>query len=243
MRLLSFLFLSILIIVSGAPAAYALKITPFKTSLAADEDNATQIFRIENNSAEPAAVQISVLTWEIQPDGTELNRDAEDDFVVFPAQLVLKAHESKAVRIQWLGGKEIKAERPYRVLAEQIPMNLQEMPKSGSGMRFLLRFLAGLYVAPSQGVNSDIIVRGVTVLESALHVELFNQGTGHSLMKAPILHLTLENGQTVSLSQENIKPLAGENMHAGIGRHFTLPLPPDLTAPVKSARLDFEKGF
>lgn len=235
------------VVIGCATPAFALKIAPFKVSVTSDKAIPTQLFRIENNSAEPAAVQISVMSWHIAPDGTEFNEDAEDDFIVFPAQLVLKPYESKSVRVQWLGKDKQTApnsvtEKAYRVIAEQIPVNLKDTPQSGSAVRFLLRFKAALYLTPPNA-KSDVVVQGVQVYPDSLRVTLANRGTRHTLLNKPALHLTLKNGEEMTVSGESLKPLEGENIHANSSRFFDLRFPQGLPSPIVSARLDFESGF
>jgi fimbrial chaperone protein len=224
-------------------AARALKISPFKTSIpAGGGGDMTQVFRVENNSSESAAVQVSAQIWQIQPDGNEIDKDDEDDFTVFPAQIVLKPHESKAVRLQWLGPPSLAAERAYRVLAEQVPIVLHDTPQDETGVRFLLRFKGALYVTPA-GAEPAVAVQRTESRPGALRLYLRNNGTAHTLLRNPIVHLALEDGRTLDLAGAAVRTMGDENMHAGSERFFDLPLPPDAAGRVVSARLDFENGF
>lgn len=90
-------------ILLAAQPAWALKISPFKAGLPMNDPSATQVFYVENNTDEPAAVQVSAETWAMDSAGVETNASAEQDFVIFPAQVVLKPHESRAVRVQYVG--------------------------------------------------------------------------------------------------------------------------------------------
>jgi fimbrial chaperone protein len=218
--------------------AEALKISPFKMTVNPGE---SQTFRVENNSAEPAAVQVSVTTWEVSPDGIETNHDAEEDFAIFPAQLVLQPHESRAVRIQYLGSSQ-SIEKPYRLIAEQLPVNgLKGAPASGSAVRFLLKFKAALYVAEGK-VREDIIVEKAERLLSGLRLTLLNKGTGHALIKKPILHLSCAEGRTQRLSSAQLQEIEGENIHAGQRRDFFILLSEPISN-IAAAKIDFEPAF
>lgn len=219
--------------------AMALKISPFKASITPNTDKATQVFRIENNSPESAAIQVSVLTWAIASDGEEINAEAEDDFSVFPAQMVLKPYESRAVRVQYLGLMP-DSEKAYRVLAEQIPITLQDTKDSGSGVKFLLRFKAGLYVTPT-GAKSQVVVSSVEKQTGGVRLTLKNKGNLHALLREPVLYLETDSGNVV-LQPDQIKPLDSANMHAGIMRSFDISIPSGLTS-VRSAKLEYEPGF
>ncbi len=227
-----------------APPALALKISPFKAAISADNPAASQIFRVDNNSSEPAAVQVSVQTWDVFSDGSEQNADAESDFIVFPAQFVLKPHESRAVRVQWLGQVQPDAEKPYRLVAEQLPVALDGTPGAGSAVRFMLRFKVALYVS-SGDVKSNVGVTGVApASDKKLLLTLANKGTGHALLRNPVLRLKLADGLEEKLAGAALKPLEGENIHAGRERIFEIHLPPGIPpGKVAFAALDFEPAF
>jgi len=231
----------LLAVLAAASPAAALKITPFKVSVMPGAQGTTQIFRIENNSAAPAAIQVSTLTWDIAPDGAEINRDAEDEFIVFPAQLVLAPYESKSVRVQWLGDTTLESERAFRVLAEQIPVSLQNTPQSGVAVRFLLRFKAAFYVTPPHA-RSDIQLQDIALLPDRLRVTLVNKGTRHSHLDKIALHLHTKDGKTVILTGAALAAMTGENIHARALRVFDLPRPAGLTADIVSARIEAGGG-
>ncbi len=241
MKVLATLILAGVVILGSSHPAAAFKISPFKTAMVPDA-NATQVYRVENNSDEPIAVQVSVQTWDIQPDGTEVNKDADDDFAVFPAQVVLKARESRAVRIQWLGDTNVKTEKAFRVLAEQVPTNLSGLPDAGSRLKFLLRFKAGLYVAP-EGLTAQVRVAGYEPVAGGLRVNVENTGGAHMLLKQPVLTLTLADGRAQKISGDALKALEDANIHAGSTRYFDISVPSDVANSVRGASLDFQPGF
>jgi hypothetical protein len=70
---------------------------------------------LENDSLDPPAVQISIVKRVQVEDGTETLTPADNEFLVFPAQLILLPKEKRTVRIQWLGPV-----KPERELAEVV---------------------------------------------------------------------------------------------------------------------------
>lgn len=235
--------LLVLLLCLFATPAFALKVSPFKAALPPDGSGGGQVFRVDNNSAEPAAVQVSVLTWDIAPDGSETNADAEPEFSIFPAQMVLKPFESRAVRVQWLGRGPLASEKAYRLMVEQLPVHLQGTPDAGSAVRFMLRFKAALYISPP-AAKSDVAVSAVAPApDGRLRVTLANKGTAHALLRNPVLKLTLQDGKTAAITGDPLKPLEGENIHAGRTRYFDLALPGHPAQTVAAAHLDFEPAF
>lgn len=242
-RILAVLLSAIAVLAGSANPAAPLKISPFKAAMtAAAAGAASSVFYIENNSDEPAAVQVSVQKWDMLPDGTEVNADAEDAFTVFPAQVVLKAHERRAVRVQWLGDTMPETEQAFRIVAEQIPITLKDTPASGSGLRFLLRFKAALYIGPPRATHEVSVEKIEPVGSGTLRVTLVNKGSGHTLMRKPVLTLTCADGQTVTLHEKDLTKLAGSNIHAGKIRFFDISVPSGLPS-VTAANLVFESAF
>jgi fimbrial chaperone protein len=71
--------------------AEAFRFVPFTADFAPSGPGANQTFRVENNSEEPIAVEISVHRRAMNLDGSDALTPADDDFVVFPAQVVPRA--------------------------------------------------------------------------------------------------------------------------------------------------------
>lgn len=231
-------------LLTASPAG-ALKISPFKASLPAENPSASEVFRVENNTDAPAAVQVSVMTWQLAEDGSETNSPAEDEFVVFPAQLVLKPHESRAVRVQYTGSLPA-AEKAYRLVAEQLPVDLADTPPAGSAVRFMLKFNAALYVTPPAAKPQVTVVSAEPQANGMLKLLLDNKGTAHAIINKPRLTVKAKGVDTI-LTDDALQSLAGENMHAGARRIFFVPLPAG--SPLRGvsgslpATLDFEAGF
>src|SRR5580765_7183801 len=85
------------------PAAQAFKLVPIQMEFEPAGRGANQSFRLENDSSNTVPVQISMLTRQMDLDGMETNAPAEDDFLVYPPQVLLKPKQVQTVRVKWLG--------------------------------------------------------------------------------------------------------------------------------------------
>ena len=110
MRIISF-FLILILTFAFVGEANAFRFSPFRAKFEPSGPEANKLFTVENNSDQPASVEIRVTTRKVDVSGVEKNENAEKDFVVYPAQLVLKPRESRTVRIQWAGDPELKEEK------------------------------------------------------------------------------------------------------------------------------------
>jgi fimbrial chaperone protein len=224
-------------------AAQAFTLTPITMDFTPGGRGANQAFQVENPSNQTVAIQISMLTREMDLDGKEHNALSEDDFIVYPAQVLLKPKQVQTVRVKWVGPAKLEKELSYRILAEELPINLsKEQPTSnnlGAYIKVIVRYLGSIYIVPP-GAKADITLdstaaetqkNGMRKLVFVFH----NRGTAHVLLSE--LKLTLQSdGKTVELSGEDLKGVAGENLLAGNKRRFVVPWPTALPGgPVKAS--------
>ncbi|MBI3569926.1 MAG: molecular chaperone [Gammaproteobacteria bacterium] len=226
--------------------AQAFRFSPFRVKFEPAGAGANQLFTVENDTNVPASVQIRIVTREVDVDGGEKNADAEKDFTIYPAQMVLKPHAKRSVRVQWLGDPKLKEEKAYRIIAEQLPVNLdKERPKT-SAVKFLVSYRGALFVTPPglahnvtldfSGTTQD--ATGKKMLEIVLH----NRGTQHALLRNLKLDIKDDKGNTVSLAGENqLKGVTGEGILAKHRRRFMIPRPDGLAGKVKRIDFTFDK--
>lgn len=147
MRKLFFVFVLMLSVVV-VQEAQAFRFSPFRVKFEPSGAGANQLFTVENNAGAPASVQIRIVTRVMDVDGGEKNTDAEKDFAIYPAQMVLKPHAKRSVRVQWMGDPGLKEEKAYRIIAEQFPVNLDKEKPKTSAVKFLVTYRGALFVTP-----------------------------------------------------------------------------------------------
>lgn len=226
--------------------AQAFRFSPFRAKFEPSGAGANQLFTVENDTNAPASVQIRIVTREVDVDGGEKNADAEKDFAIYPAQMVLKPHTKRSVRVQWLGDSILKEEKAYRIIAEQLPVNLdKERPKT-STVKFLVSYRGALFVTPpglAHNVTLDFSgttqnATGKKMLEIVLH----NRGTQHALLRNLKFDIKDDKGNTVSLAGESqLKGVTGEGILAKHRRRFMVPRPDGLVGKVKRIDFTFDK--
>ena len=80
--------------------AGALSISPVRIMLASGTTSG--LMTVRNESPDPVRLQLSLHTWQENPDGT-MQLAPTEDLVVFPGLLQLKPNESRKVRIGQIG--------------------------------------------------------------------------------------------------------------------------------------------
>ena len=243
-RIPFFLLISSLLL--AASDASAFRFSPFRSKFEPSGPQANQLFLVENNTDVPASVQIRVATRQVDVDGVEVNQDDEKNFTIYPAQMILPPHKSRSVRVQWTGDPNLKQEKAYRIIAEQLPVNLSKEKPKGSSVKFLVSYRGALFVTPpglSHNVTLDFF--GVTqdreqkkMLEFVFH----NRGAKHALLRNLKLVLKDDKGDSVTLAGEKeLKGVTGEGILAEHRRRFLLPWPKNLHGTPKQIDFTFDK--
>jgi fimbrial chaperone protein len=235
------LLLAALSLLIPIPAAQAFKLLPIRMEFEPTGRGANQSFRLENDSSNSVPVQISMLTRQMDLDGKETNTPAEDEFLVYPPQVLLKPNQVQTVRVKWLGTRKPEKELAYRILAEQLPVNLEKEKPTGNRINLLVRYLGSVYIVP-KGAKPDVVLESSvakTDVAGKRQIELIfdNRGTAHSILRD--LRLKIQAGdKTVELGPEALSNVAGENLLAGQKRRFSIPWPEAL--PDRPLHVTFE---
>jgi len=216
-------------------SAQAISFTPIETEFSPSGRGATQVFRLENTQAEPAAVEIGIKERAMARNGDDQLTDAEDQFNVFPAQVVLQPGQVQTIRVQYVGVAALDHERAFRLIAEQLPIDVGQAPQNGGRMRLLVKYVAAVYVVPTNVKAVLKVGETSLVTEGAkqwLQVSVVNEGSMHKILK----DLKLDVGG-MTLAGAQLKGMEGENVLARTTRVFRISAPAGLTAVSGPARL------
>jgi fimbrial chaperone protein len=184
---------------------------------------------------------------EISLDGTETNVDADDQFLIYPPQLVIPPGEQQSVRITWLGDPNPAKELAFRIIAEQVPVDLTEIKQTEGektvSVKVLLRYMGSVYIRP-EGVAPKLIVENANAQKSKtgaeqLVINVANQGTAHQFLQNIKVTVKAGSGQSVTLAgEQQLKGVLNENILADSKRQFILPWPKELPVGPVTATFD-----
>lgn len=234
--------LLVLAAVAGPAAAFSFE--PITQDYATTGAGASHVFRVINTTTDRIAVRISVRPRRIEPDGTETQGKEADEFIVFPRQMLLEPGERRSVRVRWAGADAIDRELSYRIIAEQVPVDMgTDAPTQGGGIRLTYRYEGSIYVVPP-GASAAIRVTGVERSSDgrALLVRVVNEGTRHAILSQASLTLTRgpDGGGSIELGPAELTGLTGENMLAASTRVFQIPVPDGLWEGPVYGTIDFD---
>ena len=88
--------------------------------------------RIEmaSDSTRDVAYEVLMMRGEISDDGQLSLIPADEDFLVFPTQVILKANSRQVFRVQYVGEAELSESQIYYMSIRQIPVSFEEVETS-----------------------------------------------------------------------------------------------------------------
>jgi fimbrial chaperone protein len=243
MRRFSLLSISLFsLLLSMTLPAQAFKLIPLSRVFAPTGPNAIQSYEIENTTGKPLAVELNIVKREMSLQGMDKLIPANDDFMIYPPQVLLQPGENQTVRVTWLGDPKPTQELAYRLIAEQLPINLTTntgtFPDSKSGfstnIKIKMRYQGSIYIRPSQAQPNVIIEQIEPKLEngkSMLAITLQNGGTARANLKEGQLQLKVaasQNMPSVTLTADQMGLNERPTLLAKQKRQILIPYPATL---------------
>lgn len=238
--------ITLFLLLANTQPSWAFKIEPIARTFTPSGSNATQSYELISDKAEPEAVEMSVVKRSIDLDGKESYEPADDDFLIYPPQIILKPNTRQTVRVTWLGDPIPQAEIAYRLVSKQVPINLKK-PDVGTPNRpvgkveVLLTYMGSLYIRPVN-VQPNVVVDSVSVQKNAndkptIALILENQGSGRANLRNFSLNLT-SGGKTVILKPDQVQEITSKVILAKNKRRFVFAHPVDLPQGNVTATFD-----
>ena len=150
-----------ILLITCALNAQAFNFEPITQDYTPKGKGANQIFRVANPGTEKIAVKISIKSRSIEPDGTEIQGDESDLFLIYPRQIILNPDESRSIRVKWNGESDPAAELPFRIIAEQVPVSFSEIqPFQGGQITLTYRYEGTIYIVPP-GASAKLSLKSI----------------------------------------------------------------------------------
>jgi fimbrial chaperone protein len=227
-------------LVAAVGGAHAFTLEPIMTLLAPSGAGSVVTFRVKGDGQSRVAIRFRVLTRDMQVDGSEVNTPADTLFLVYPARVVVEPNGQAAVKVQWKGPAKLDAERCFRFVAEQVPL---DTGAQGSGIKIMFKYIASLYVGGSSFAPSvKVKVVGAMNAEKAsgFLVEIANSGSRHVVLGNP--KVTIGSAQIV-LGEAELGTLAGTNYLPGRSRSLFILKEGAVEGQPYDSTLEFESVY
>lgn len=200
--------------------AYGFRLDPMVADFESTGPNQSKVFRIENNGQERIAIALKATSRSHDLKGEE-KREKVDDFSIYPEQISLGPNDSRNIRVTYKGATDLKAEKAYRLIATQLPVDFKG-DKKNTQLNFLFEYVASVYVH-SGSVQPRLEIKQTEVTgTNKVRVVLENTGTAHRLLKGVSVHLANESGKNIPVKEISFQNWPGENILPGSQREFEL---------------------
>jgi len=211
-------------------AALAYDLRPIVVQLAPSGPGSSDTVVITNSHDQPIAIEVRTFRRSQNPDGTDERIPEENDIIVTPPQMVIAPGASQSVRLRWIGDSNPERELAFRVVTEQLPIDLgpKATGEAIANLSLAYRYEAALYVVPPGATASARITRVAPVEADGsrwIELDIASEGTRRAILNQPSLVITPPSGGEVVLSGESVEPLSGLNILAGAYRTVRLPWP------------------
>ncbi len=228
--------IAFLIQLLGETSSAAYQLEPISRVFAPAGSKATQSFEVVNDSAERIAVTVSFTTLSRDESYVETTRDADDEFLAYPPQVIVAAHGRQTVRVSWLGAAKLTREQTYRIIVAQVPIEVLDRtakpsPLPAGQLRVMITYRGTLFIRPAQAAPK-IAIRDAVLATSAkgrtLALTLENSGTAVGVVKSCAVTVTpASGGAAISVSTPTT---VNTRILAGTRRRYVLPWPAALAA-------------
>jgi fimbrial chaperone protein len=239
-------------------AGYSL--TPLITVLEPSRHKTTAEVVIKYEGADnvkvPLPIELKVKSREISLDGLNVifhDDKAADDFVIYPAQIVLMPGETQRVQVQWVGESMPKKEIAYGLIADQAPVKLgdEDLPRTkAEGRLNILTRYEGIILVHPAGVHPNVVVDSAVFIKDShgrprMVITFNNIGTAMQKLAGVKLKVTSLDKNNRPLTNKSIsyKPFldsqkTNHSLFAGFRRKLDLPWPEGV--PFGPVRVDAE---
>ena len=225
---------------TAALHSYGFTLNPISATVEPKGYGVSASFRVENETSNRVAFQVSMVTREMDESGKESTLSASNLFTVFPPQGIIPPGQKQNVRVVWKGSPSPSNELAYRIVAEELPVEL-EQEKSQSHIKVLVRYQGTVYVRPK---NCKPLIQITRLTRSvgenstnAYEFAVSNAGTAHQGLTGTVLSLTDGQGLKTEIRGEQLKGVEGQNILAHHLRRFRLELPPAFKEPEYRAEI------
>ena len=167
------------LLLTCALGAQAFSFEPITQDYSPSGKGSNHVFRASNNGTENVAVKITIKPRRLEPDGTEIQGEVSDLFMIYPKQLILKPNESRSIRVKWLGDPEPESELPFRIIAAQVPVSFSDVIQTEGGQITLTyRYEGNIYIVPP-GAKPKI---GIISMKRDLEIETVSESVTETVI-------------------------------------------------------------
>lgn len=196
-------------------SAAAIDVQPVVNVIDLPQDARGVSLAISNPRNVDLPVVFDIVEREIAVDGSETQTAADEEFVIFPAQAMLKPGQTQSVRVQYVGAQPTTS-RSFTLFATEVAVSAEEL--ATSGVQRILRIGASVHVAPAGTTPKPVLV-SAEAEGTGTRVTIQNEGTRFLYMD----NMSLQFGNKI-VEGYDLGNMAGRTLiPPGKSRSFVVP--------------------
>lgn len=223
-------------LLASAPAFAGFRMSPIVVHFSGKQ--LTQVLAFENQGETKTPVQIEAFTRTMNEKGEEV-REKTSDFVIYPEQLVLMPKEKRNVRVTYSGDVPENAEKAFRLVASQLPVefaNPKEAKTAKVNLNFLIQYVASAYVTPLSARPQVKVIDATWVAPKKVELTLQNEGGAHLVLVPK--KLRLKHGDNLVAEMDAPAELQSFNLLAKTKVKIPVAFPMDIKKQELRAELE-----
>jgi len=207
--LIALLFFASVIV---AQSAFAQRVQPMVYELDATGSGASTSLRVENTKSVPMTLEFVASKIQLDEFGGETSELAEDDFLIFPPQALIKPGKAQVIRVKYIGDPQIETSQAYRISVKQLPVNLD---KSGAtGVAMLVNFHTLANVVPKSSEAALSVTNIVAADSNMWSITVENKGNRYARLSKTrwLVQNTQGGGKPLTLKSSEIGAMTELNL-------------------------------
>lgn len=213
---------------------FSMQMSPMEAEFVIGDDQMVE-FNLQNGFSYPVAMKVGIYNRDPDHYGNEgkYREVGSDIFEIVKPNIILmakgdsKGRDRKTFRIYLKKKLQIKKEQAYRIIAEQVPVDLDKSSKNKSKVRFLARFVGALYLTPKKS-EPIFKVKDVSFKRGVVQFSVENNGTRRNFIEDLKIIFSGKNGAqnfSKTFSGDELINIYHHTILAGRKRIFNFRIP------------------
>ena len=220
--------------------ADAMRISPLVLEVSPSGSGSSGRIRVENTGTSDLPLEIQVFRIEVGEDGTIEQTAADDDFFVFPPQVVVPAGDPQVIRFQWLGDPNPQMSQAYFVTMNELPIDLEE---GTSAVQFVYSVSALVNIVPRNSKADNLFVSAEIVTNDSgakfVRATFRNDGNKFFISGQYPWRLKFADAESYTISEETVNKTIGMGVvpPGGATRTMDIPVPPEVAGSIEDIEI------
>ena len=191
-------------------SAHAQRVEPMSYNMAPSGSGATKALRIQNTTQKSITVELTANKVSVDDYGDETKTPAEDDFLIFPPQAIIKPGKTQTVRVKYIGDPKIEKSAAYRISVGQLPIDLGG--RTGGAVGFVINFHTLATIVPKDSIAKLSVSSIKPGVNGHWDITIENTGNRMGRLSRSTWKLSDTSGNNKTLAEQDVSKITDKNL-------------------------------